>query len=96
MKIPFHFTATPFQHKDVGWFLVSLPVDMSEEIRNAFKSDEEGWGRLKASAKIGNTEWQTALWYAVKTKCYLLPIKSEIRKKERLDMTQPLNIVVLI
>lgn len=95
MKIQYRFSGKAYLH-DFGWYLISLPKDVSEEIRTNFKSEEEGWGRLKASAQIGNTEWQTAIWFAAKTGCYLLPIKAEIRKKEKLDMSKTLEVIVMI
>lgn len=59
---------------------------MSKEIRNVLKSEEEGWGRLIATAKIGNSEWKTAIWFDTKMNTYLLPLKAEIRKKEFLEV----------
>lgn len=95
MKIQYHFSAKPFRH-ELGWHFISLPKDISEEIRNHFKSEEEGWGRLKATAKNGNTEWKTSIWYAAKTGCYLLPIKAEVRKTEKLNLEQPIDVIVFI
>lgn len=68
-----------------GWHFVSLPQEFAKEIRDNLKSEEEGWGRLKAIAKIGNSEWQTAIWFDTKMNTYLLPLKAEIRKKEKLE-----------
>ena len=39
---------------------------------------------MKALAKIGSTEWKTAIWYDTKHKAYLLPSKADVRKKEKL------------
>jgi len=61
---------------------ISLPISVSTEIRANLKWQEEGWGRLKVSAKIGNSEWNTAIWFDTKKETYLLPIKAEIRKKK--------------
>jgi len=66
------------------WYFVSLPKEMSKEIRENFKFLEEGWGRLKISAKIGDSEWRTAIWFDTKQQTYLLPIKAEIRKREKI------------
>ncbi len=58
----YEFTAKPWQYKGMGaWVFVSLPQKMSKEIREHFKSEEEGWGRLKATAQIGGNEWKTAI-----------------------------------
>ena len=81
--IRYGFTGLPWQYNPPkGWYFVNLPKDFSEEIRTHFKNEEEGWGRLKATAKIGNTEWKTAIWFDTKKGVYLLPLKVEIRKEE--------------
>jgi hypothetical protein len=79
-----------------SWHFVSLPLDFSKEIRENLRSEEEGWGRLKVTSKIGQTEWKTAIWYDTKLKTYLLPIKKDIRKIEQLTegSIQTINIWV--
>jgi hypothetical protein len=79
-----------------GWHFISLPQKISKEIRSAFKSEEEGWGRLKATARIGNSEWNAAIWFDTKMNTYLLPIKAEIRKKEALTIDKMVKVVVSI
>lgn len=75
-----------------GWYFVTLPKQLSKKIRKAHGLSEEGWGRLKASAHIGKTSWKTAIWYDTKAQSYLLPLKSEIRKKEVVVVGTLLNI----
>jgi hypothetical protein len=57
-----------------------------EEVLADFKCLEEGWGRMKVLVKIGNSEWKTSIWFDTKNDTYLLPVKAEIRKKEKIDM----------
>ena len=45
---------------------------------------EEGWGRLKARARIGGQTWETALWFDRSADAYLLPVRTGIRKQEDL------------
>ncbi len=86
-KVKYEFNAILWQHSVTGgWHFLSLPEKTSEEIRTLFKSSEEGWGRLKATAKIGASEWNTAIWFDTKRNTYLLPIKAAIRIKENLEI----------
>ena len=86
-KVKYEFHAILWQHSVTGgWHFLSLPEKTSEEIRTLFKSSEEGWGRLKATAKIGASEWNTAIWFDTKRNTYLLPIKAAIRIKENLEI----------
>lgn len=69
-----------------GWYFISLPETISKEIRENLKWQEEGWGRMKASAEIGEYKWDTAIWFDTKRGTYILPIKAEIRKKSQLQI----------
>ena len=94
-KIKYEFSAKIWQHSAPGgWYFVSLPVELSNEIRETVKWQEEGWGRLKARAKMGNSEWNTAVWFDTKHHTYLLPIKAEIRRKEKIELNQMLELSI--
>lgn len=95
--VKYEFLANMWQHQSPGgWYFVSLPKSLSKEIRELFKWQEEGWGRLKAKSKIGNSEWDTAIWFDTKKNAYLLPIKAAIRKKEKLDIAHDLTITIWV
>lgn len=79
-KIAYTFSAKIWQHKSSsGWFFVSLPLKLSEEIRAYLQRQEEGWGRMKAIARINDFSWNTSIWYDKKEEAYLLPLKSSDR-----------------
>lgn len=86
-----------WQHNSSGgWYFVSLPKNISKEIRENLKWQEEGWGRMKASAGIGELIWETAIWFDTKANTYILPIKAEIRKKKHLKINQSIEMKVWI
>jgi hypothetical protein len=94
-KIQYEFSGKSWQHPSPGgWYFVSLPKEMSQEIRNMLRSEEEGWGRLKAEAKIGKTEWKTAIWFDSKKDTYLLPLKAEIRRKENIEARNEIEVIL--
>ncbi len=85
-KITYKFESLVWKYDGAGsWFFVSLPTDLSYEIRNLLKKQEEGWGRMKVIATIGQNQWKTAIWFDTKRNTYLLPVKAEIRKKENIQ-----------
>jgi arsenate reductase len=95
MKIQYEFSSKIWQYKRKGgWIFISLPQELSREIKEIFKSEEDGWGRLKSYAQIGNTEWQAAIWFDPKSNTYLLPLKAEVRKKEKIKINQIVNITI--
>lgn len=95
--IPYSFKAKVWQHgAPSGWYFVSLPKEMGKEIRTNLKWQEEGWGRLKAIASIGQTNWDTAIWFDTKADTYILPLKADIRKKANIALHDELEITVFV
>lgn len=96
-KIKYVFRAPIWQYAGKGgWYFVSMPKGQAKEIRENLGSEEEGWGRLKATAKIGHSDWETAIWFDTKMGTYLLPIKADIRKKEKLERGQTIETSIWI
>jgi len=96
-RIQYEFMASIWQYAGQGgWCFVSLPPELSVEIREHFQPMEEGWGRLKVTAKIESSEWKTSIWFDTKINTYLLPLKVEIRKKEKLKVDDVIQIVITI
>ena len=79
-----------------GWTFVSLPKELSVEIRGNFKGLEEGWGRMKVIARTGSSEWKTSIWFDTKQDTYLLPLKADIRRKEGIVLDNDINVIVWV
>ena len=83
--IPFEFEAKLWQYTGKGgWYFLSIPANISLEIRSIFTTQEEGWGRLKTTATIHEVSWETSIWFSSKDNMYLLPVKTDIRKRTRI------------
>ena len=96
-RTEYAFSARVWQHSGTGgWHFVSLPKDLAVEIRESLKWQEEGWGRLRARARVGASEWDTAIWFDTKQDTYLLPLKADIRRKERLAADRDIEVIVWI
>ncbi len=95
--IQYQFTAEVWRYEGPnGWYFVSLPAKYSAEIRKLFGDEEEGWGRLKVTARIEATEWRTAIWFDLKKGTYLLPLKAEIRNKYKIQAGDRVELKVCV
>mgnify|MGYP006080990043 CR=1 FL=1 len=91
----YNFSGKVWKYKgQAGWHFITLPKKLSIEIRKSHGNDEEGWGRLKTLAKIGGSEWKTAIWYDSKIDAYLLPVKSQIRKVEGIKLDSKIQVIL--
>jgi hypothetical protein len=77
-----------------GWCFVTLPADLSHRMRDA-QVPNEGWGRLKVTARIGQTEWQTSAWFDAKSGLYQLPIKASVRQAEHTDVDSDVTVSIM-
>lgn len=95
--VRFTFSDRPWRYEGKGtWVFVSLPQDLSSEIRGYFQHEEEGWGRLKCTAEIGKSEWQTAIWFDTKLSRYILPLKTDIRRREKISLDEQVQVNIWI
>ena len=93
--IPYTFSAELWQYPGKGgWWFVSLPSSMSQEIRGTMQRLEGGWGRLGVAARIGRTQWETAIWFDTKRGTYLLPVKAAVRATEHLAIGAVLHVTI--
>lgn len=88
----YEFIGRSSQPDGCAWLFIVIPNDLSKIIRELFKWKEEGWGRMKAKIKIGNTEWKTSIWFDTKHDTYWFPVKAEIKKKENIEINKDIKV----
>ena len=96
-KIKYSFSARMWRHSSSGgWYFVTIPKDLSEEIRKHLQWQEEGWGRMKATVMIKEKQWNTSIWFDTGLNRYILPVKAEIRKRLSLYEGDIIAVSILI
>ena len=51
---------------------------------------------MKVTAKLGSSEWQTAIWFDMKQDTYLLPLKAKIRKQENVVIGEDVQVIIWV
>ena len=75
------FEAEVWPHSgEGGWHFVTVPADVSDEIRD--HSAPGGFGSVRVTATIGGTTWQTSVFPQTGTGCYVLPVRRQVRDAE--------------
>jgi hypothetical protein len=100
LDLSFSFTAKCWLWQGKGaWHFMTLPQDKSAEIKFFNENMHEknrGWGAVRVQVTVGKTTWQTSIFPTSKLKAYILPIKADVRKKEKIlvgnDVTVSLKI----
>ncbi|MBV6457838.1 MAG: hypothetical protein HONBIEJF_00958 [Fimbriimonadaceae bacterium] len=65
------------------FYFVTVPERESASIKEIVSLVTYGWGMVPVIARVGNTEFKTALW--PKDGRYVLPLKDAVRKAEGLE-----------
>lgn len=79
-----------------AWHFITLPTDESEKIRFFSAVRASAWGAVRVDAKIGKTRWKTSLFPDSKVGAYLLPIKSTVRKVEKISAGDSIAITLIV
>lgn len=79
-----------------AWHFVTLPKQISAEIKKLFGQDRPGWGAVPVEVSVSKFKWQTSIFPDKKAGAYLLPIKSEARKQTGLSAGQTAQIKLKI
>jgi hypothetical protein len=68
------------------WGFVSLPQDVSDEIREYAGDTPRGFGAVRVEVSIGDTTWRTSIFPGGGGGPYILPLKKAVRKKHDLSI----------
>lgn len=65
-----------------GWHFVTIPKEISDEIKDRYGDLVRGWGSLRVRVTVGETQWDTSIFPDKESGCYILPMKASVRKRE--------------
>lgn len=65
-----------------NWHFTTIPKKESDKINKKFWDKRRGWSSFPVSVTLGKTNWRTSIFFDKKSGTYLLPLKSQVRKKE--------------
>ncbi len=77
-----------------GWHFVTIPEDISEDIKRHFQTIKRGWGSIPVKVTINKTSWQTSIFPDKKSKGYLLPLKADVRKREQISANDRITFIL--
>jgi hypothetical protein len=68
-----------------GWHFASVTKQVSAQIKKSrIGVPRIGWGSIPVTATIGKTKWKSSIFPDKKSGTFLLPLKAEVRKKEKI------------
>ena len=67
-----------------SWTFVTVPAEISEDIRELAGTPRRGFGSVRVHAAIGGSRWSTSIFPDAGRGCYVMPVKAKVRKAEGL------------
>lgn len=80
---------------EAAWHFFSVPKKISKDIKSITSHIRRGFGSVKVKVQIGKTKWNTSI-FPTKEGEYLLPIKAQVRKVEKLKTNQKISVVITL
>lgn len=70
---------------NAAWHFITVPIEISEEIRARTDGNRRGFGSVRVAVEIGSSRWDTSVFPEKLTGCYFLPVKKPVRRAEQLE-----------
>ncbi|GAB7038383.1 MULTISPECIES: DUF1905 domain-containing protein [Catenuloplanes] len=85
MIIEFEAPLWEWDARRESWTFVSLPEDVSEDIKHLTGGLRRGFGAVKVRAVVGRSEWSTSIFPDSRRGAYVLPVKRAVRERNGLS-----------
>ena len=95
MEIKFQANLWEWQGKG-AWCFITLPPEYYNEIKSVGSSYKKGFGSVRVEVIVGSSTWNTSVFPDTKSKSYILPMKKEIRKAEKLEVGSAVQVLLKI
>jgi hypothetical protein len=79
---------------EAPWCFVTLPAEVSDDIRVEHGVTGTAFGSIKVTATVGATRWATSLFPDKRLGGYVLPVKKTVRNAERLEIGSLVNVLL--
>ena len=89
----FEFAAELWEPPSGKWVFLSLPEDVSEEIREMPRIPR-GFGSVRVEVRLGGSSWGTSVFPDSRRGRYILPVKKAVRVAEKIDVGDTAQIVL--
>jgi hypothetical protein len=67
--------------ESANWFFVYVDTPGIQKIREETKG-KRGFGAVRVRATLRGSTWESSMFWSKKDKCYIFPLKAQVRKKE--------------
>jgi hypothetical protein len=81
---------------EAAWHFVTLPKTTARDLRALSAGMRNAFGSLRVIATIGATEWRTSVFADTKAGSFLLPVKADVRRREKIGHGDTVSVTLEI
>jgi hypothetical protein len=97
MQVDETFRAKVWTQESTGaWHFVTLPADLSKRIRVLTTGLRKPFGSFHVKARTGLSAWETSLFMDQKRNAFLLPVKADVRRKEKIKPGDMIEVSIML
>ena len=78
-----------------SWHFVSVPEELSGEIRAQAFEARRGFGSVRVEATVNGVAWRTSV-FPQKSGGYILPVKAEVRRKAGIGAGDEISVALVL
>ncbi len=86
----------PAKPSSANWYFLTVEGQTAAEIRYAGMRQTGTFGSVRVTVTIGGTRWQTSLFPERESGNLLLPLKAEVRRREKIESGDEVTAVIEI
>ena len=96
MEATSHTFSTELWHPEsmAKWVFVTVPKELSEDIREVPRPFRRGFGSIRVEVTIGATSWSTSIFPDADTGCYVLPVKKAVRAAQGVQPPDVVDVTI--
>ncbi|MBW9231807.1 DUF1905 domain-containing protein [Leptospira santarosai] len=79
-----------------GWHFLTLPPNVSKKVKLLTDRSRGSWGMVPVLAQIGDTSWKTSIFPEKDSSKFVLPLKADVRKREKIRMDRKVRVSITI
>lgn len=95
MQLDERFQAKVWAQESTGaWHFATLPASLSKRLRTLTTGLRKPFGSFRVSARSGLTSWETSLFADTKRNAFVLPVKADVRRKEKIKLGDTIEVSI--
>jgi hypothetical protein len=79
-----------------GWFFLTIEGEVAAEVRFAALGCTSSFGSIRVTATIGQTSWKTSLFPHGASGGFLLPLKADVRRREKIEADHEVTALLVV